>query len=176
MYFNKILFKNIYFIKGGFFPFREELNNILHKFFLKYPRGGNNIFFINTLVYQLLYFKNGDKKSALNMYRDINKISSAFFKFDSTQEQQEYLDIISLGTDSINILNLPKNLREYVKKYEIDDSIYETAENLFNFVKQEVNKLKNSEKDFFNTFINDFELYRKYFDYVYRFGQMSNFE
>lgn len=161
---------------GSFFPFREELQGIFHKFFLKYPKGGNNIIYISNLVYQLLYFKRGDKQLALNLYRDMNRISSAYYKFDITPEQKEYLEIISLGRNSMNLFNLSKEIREKIKNWEIDDFIFQTAESIFKFVQEEIKTQSKDIRNFLESFVNDYNLFMIYFDYIYRFSQISDFE
>lgn len=106
----------------------------------------------------------------------MNKFSSSFFKFDMTSEQKEYLDIISLGFESQNLFNLPKELRQRILKYEIDDLIFQTAENLFYYVQEEIKKQPKSIKRFLESFVNEYELFMKFFDYVYRFSNLSDFE
>lgn len=110
------------------------------------------------------------------MYRDLNRISSEFYKFTMTPEQKEYLEIISLGRPALNLFNLPKELREKISSWEIDDFIFQTAESLFYFVKEEIKNESISVRNFFEGFVLDYELYMKYFDYVYRFSHLSSFE
>lgn len=144
---------------------------------MKYPKGGHNIIYVASLVYQLLYFKKGDKKLALNIYRDDNKFSSSFFKFEASPEQMEYLDILSEGrSSSINYMNLEKELKQKLMEYEIDDLINQTAENLFEFVQIEVKKLSKNIRNFFEGFVYEHDLYMKYFDYINRYSNLILFE
>lgn len=124
----------------------------------------------------MLYWQKADKQSALNIYRDLNKISSEFYKFEMTLEQKEYLSVINLGRPGLNLFNLPKELREKISNWEIDDLIFQTAENLFYFVIEEIKKQPFSIKNYFEEFVKDYDLFMKYFDYIYRFSHISSFE
>jgi len=92
-----------------------------------------------------------------------------------TPEQKEYLDIISLGRKSTNMFSLPREIREKVKNWEIDDFIFETAESLFKNIQKEIKSQPRDVKKFFESFVNDYDLYMIYFDYIYRFSHISDF-
>ena len=124
----------------------------------------------------MLYWQKANRQSALDMYRDLNRISSEFYKFEMTSEQKEFLEVISLGRPALNLFNLPKELRQKISSWEIDDLIFQTAESLFYFVLEEIKKEPISIKNFLEGFVGDYALYMKYFDYVYRFSHISSFE
>ena len=144
---------------------------MLHKFSKIYPKFGPNFLLIVSFAYELLYFKKGNKKMALNEHRERNLFPSGYFKFDISKNQREYLDVISFGRESSNIFNLPKQLRNELKVLNLDFTLLDNILNIFNFVKTETQKKPKQIKDCMNSFIQDEDLFLIFFDYISRFAQ-----
>jgi hypothetical protein len=135
-----------------------------------FPTFGDNPFTYYTLVYQLMYHKLADKDKARRMYRDKNLYSSEFFKFSLNKYQNEYLDNI-LDVEKYSGLLFTNEQIELAKKFKLDDLVYDMSKIIFDTVIHYTNLLKDKEvKEFMLSYVSDFELFKKYSDYVYKFA------
>lgn len=144
---------------------------MIYDFSLKNPKLGKNFLAFASLSYQLLYFKLGNKRMAINEHRDRGHYPSGFYKFEINKKQKEYLEIISLGRKSKSVLNIPDELRNELRSMGMDFTIYDNLSNMFKYVKNQVSKMSKAPKDAMNTFVNDERLFLNYFDFI-----MNNFQ
>jgi len=142
----------------------------MNEYSKKNPKLDQNMLLYAGFAYQLLYFKLGNKRLALNEHREKNLYPSGFFKFDITRKQKEYLDIISLGQNNANVFNLSVNLRNELKKLNIQLTFLDNLLELFNFIKEKTQKLGKLTKEAMNTFINDEKLFLIYYDFILRYS------
>lgn len=119
-----------------------------------------------SFAYQLLYFKIGNKRLALNEYRERNLYPTGYLNFDITPKQREYLDIISLGEKGVNSFRISNGLRKELKDLKIDLTVSNNALNLFNFVKSQTKKFGKLTREAMDTFVNDEKLFLRYFEFI----------
>jgi hypothetical protein len=144
----------------------DEIQRFMFTFGKTNPTLGATFMTYANFAYQLLYFKIGSKRLALNEHRERNLYPTGYLKFDLNSKQKEYLDIISLGKKSSNSFNLSPEVRKELMDLNIEFTVLNNVLDLFNYIKKETQKLGRLKREAMNTFVNDEKLFLTFFDFI----------
>jgi hypothetical protein len=117
-----------------------------------------------------MYHKSADKELARKIARDNNQYSSEFYKFELTKSQKEYFGQI-LDREVYSGLLMTDEQNELVRTFKLDNLITEMSRAVYELVIEHTKNLKNKQyRDYILTFISDYDLFKRYTDYVQKYS------